>query len=341
MLRSSAMGKWVIYHQEPRAQELQRLFKVSSFWVWKFLGIPPNPMVLPSGNPTWPLDIPYTWRLIAGKSHQWWIFQCQVWLPEGIMLHVDPQPWKIFGKIWWIIFETEYFWDLTWSNLNTQNLEAHKGFRGVEHNVSTIHFLVNLDVNGLRSAVYDVCQMVHAVIWTNHMHVAFERGRIDIQGHLSRPLEFLVGEKVLYPRNICRKPFWWKQTWFLVQIFHDFSNSNTKPRPKSHSPAPSGWLAPSISVSLRFLMWALRRNFSDAGCHPNFTLVFVGDFFGENTKMYSDDEHHFITFDPVSRFIQWKTVHLRYAPPFFGGHNGRPQRNVWQWMFWISESQKA
>ena len=115
-LRSSAIGRWVITRNLERKSS-----SASSRWangVWKFLGIPQNPMVYPlvinCGNWTSPN---YTWRFIAGKSHTWWIFHCQVWLPEGIMLHVDPQPWKIFGKIWWIIFETDFFWDWTWSNL--------------------------------------------------------------------------------------------------------------------------------------------------------------------------------------------------------------------------------
>jgi hypothetical protein len=188
---------------------------------------------------------------------------------------------------------------------------------------------------------------------SNNMHVAFDRVKVLPLWEGFCPQaglkQNLLGDPAS-PFKATRVFCWWtgvvpqehlQETLLIDGNNHDFRfrffmifPTVTLNHAPSDSPAPSGWLAPLISASLRFLMWALRRK-SDAGC-VRFHLLFVGFFFWESTKMYSGDEHHFITFDPLSS--EKRYIWVRRP---FGGQNQRPQRNVWQWMFWISESQKA
>ena len=70
------------------------------------------------------------------------------------------------------------------------------------------------------------------------------RSSVTFQGHQS----FLLVNRCCTPGTFAGNPSdWWKQPWFPVQIFHDFSDSNTKPRPK-RQPC-SQWLAGTVDLS--------------------------------------------------------------------------------------------
>jgi hypothetical protein len=82
-----------------------------------------------------------------------------------------------------------------------------------------------------------------------------------------------------------------------VQIFHDFSDSNTKPRPK-RQPC-SQWLAGTVDLSESEIFDVGFEAEIGRGMRQISPFV-CRIFFWESTKMYSGDEHHFITFDPLS-----------------------------------------
>ena len=188
---------------------------------------------------------------------------------------------------------------------------------------------------------------------SNNMHVAFDRVKVLPLWEGFCPQaglkQNLLGDPAS-PFKATRVFCWWtgvvpqehlQETLLIDGNNHDFRfrffmifPTVTLNHAPSDSPAPSGWLAPLISASLRFLMWALRRK-SDAGC-VRFHLLFVGFFFGKAPKCIVAMNiilSHLILY-PVKN----GTFEVRRP---FGGQNQRPQRNVWQWMFWISESQKA